>query len=198
MAVSGTLIRPNQYFPSCVNTPSPRFNPSCRKQVREYLHVHVFLSVFCSCKWTPWSLVTCAVLKAKEDASHFSWLLWLILEFSVLIWGLVQEPCFADVFNDCFDSLWQFCLKASAGNTDGEERKLTRKEKDGGWKIEYTAEKPATPLLDTINYPAHMKNLSTQVDTGNKFRVSLLLPCFIPLCCYSYLIEPLFFRISNN
>ncbi|KAL6220190.1 hypothetical protein ACLB2K_007947 [Fragaria x ananassa] len=87
MAVSGTLIRPNQYFSSCVNTPSPRFNPSCRKQ---------------------------------------------------------------------------FCLKASAENTDSEERKLTRKEKDGGWKIEYTAEKPATPLLDTINYPAHMKNLSTQ------------------------------------
>jgi 1-deoxy-D-xylulose-5-phosphate synthase len=55
-------------------------------------------------------------------------------------------------------------LKASAGNSDGEEHKLTRKEKDGGWKIEYTAEKPATPLLDTINYPAHMKNLSTQVD----------------------------------
>ncbi|XP_062005865.1 probable 1-deoxy-D-xylulose-5-phosphate synthase 2, chloroplastic [Rosa rugosa] len=87
MAVSGTFIRPNQYFSSCVNTPSPRLNPSCRKQ---------------------------------------------------------------------------FCLKASAGNSDGEDRKLTRKEKDGGCKIEYTTEKPATPLLDTINYPAHMKNLSTQ------------------------------------
>lgn len=39
---------------------------------------------------------------------------------------------------------------------------MIRKEKDG-WKISYTREKPATPLLDTINYPIHMKNLSLQV-----------------------------------
>lgn len=58
----------------------------------------------------------------------------------------------------------QSCLRACAANTsDGEEgNKMTRKEKDGGWKIEFTGEKPPTPLLDTINYPVHMKNLSTQ------------------------------------
>lgn len=37
-----------------------------------------------------------------------------------------------------------------------------RKEKDG-WKIDFTRDdKPPTPLLDTVNFPAHMKNLSTQ------------------------------------
>ena len=118
-------------------------------------------------------------MKTKEDASHFTWLFCLILESDV---GFYSKTVFADVSNDCFDSLWQFCLKASAGNTDGEEHKLTIKENDGGRKIEYTAEKPATPLLDTINYPAHMKNLSTKVDTGNKCHV-LLLHCFMPLCC---------------
>ncbi|XP_008236345.1 PREDICTED: probable 1-deoxy-D-xylulose-5-phosphate synthase 2, chloroplastic isoform X1 [Prunus mume] len=56
----------------------------------------------------------------------------------------------------------QLCLKASAGNADGEEdRKLIRKGKEG-WNIDYSGEKPGTPLLDTINYPAHMKNLSTE------------------------------------
>ncbi|KHG25453.1 putative 1-deoxy-D-xylulose-5-phosphate synthase, chloroplastic [Gossypium arboreum] len=36
-----------------------------------------------------------------------------------------------------------------------------RKENDG-WKIDFSGKKPATPLLDTINYPLHMKNLSTR------------------------------------
>ncbi|KAF6164986.1 hypothetical protein GIB67_005355 [Kingdonia uniflora] len=61
----------------------------------------------------------------------------------------------------------QFYVRASASNTsssDGEETKLMiKREEDGGWKIDFSGEKkPATPLLDTINYPAHMKNLSTQ------------------------------------
>ncbi|KAK9096848.1 hypothetical protein Sjap_022345 [Stephania japonica] len=52
------------------------------------------------------------------------------------------------------------CVRASIGGFDGEKEKLTVwKEKDG-WKIDFTAEKPETPLLNTINYPAHMKNLS--------------------------------------
>ncbi|KAG6702657.1 hypothetical protein I3842_07G046400 [Carya illinoinensis] len=55
----------------------------------------------------------------------------------------------------------QFCLRASASGSDGEKRKMIWKEKDG-WKINFSGEKPATPLLDTINYPVHMKNLSTQ------------------------------------
>uniref|UniRef100_A0A7C8ZQ41 1-deoxy-D-xylulose-5-phosphate synthase n=1 Tax=Opuntia streptacantha TaxID=393608 RepID=A0A7C8ZQ41_OPUST len=37
-----------------------------------------------------------------------------------------------------------------------------RKEKDG-WKIDFSRDqKPPTPLLDTVNFPAHMKNLSAQ------------------------------------
>ncbi|XP_027362842.1 probable 1-deoxy-D-xylulose-5-phosphate synthase 2, chloroplastic [Abrus precatorius] len=56
----------------------------------------------------------------------------------------------------------QFCVRASsASRFDDGERTVIRKEKDG-WKINYSGQKPATPLLDTINYPAHMKNLSTQ------------------------------------
>lgn len=35
---------------------------------------------------------------------------------------------------------------------------LIRKETDR-WKIDFTGEKPPTPLLDTINFPVHMKNL---------------------------------------
>lgn len=30
----------------------------------------------------------------------------------------------------------------------------------GPWKIDFSGEKPPTPLLDTVNYPLHMKNLS--------------------------------------
>ncbi|PQP99829.1 putative 1-deoxy-D-xylulose-5-phosphate synthase 2 chloroplastic [Prunus yedoensis var. nudiflora] len=87
MAVSGLFVGPNPYLSPCLNTPNPRLNHSCRKQL---------------------------------------------------------------------------CLKASAGNADCEEdRKLIRKGKDG-WNIDYSGEKPGTPLLDTINYPAHMKNLSTE------------------------------------
>ncbi|KAL5556594.1 hypothetical protein UlMin_038830 [Ulmus minor] len=56
----------------------------------------------------------------------------------------------------------QLCLKAALGNSDDEQGKLTKKEKEkDGWKIDYSNEKPSTPLLDTINYPVHMKNLDT-------------------------------------
>lgn len=53
-------------------------------------------------------------------------------------------------------------MRASNGSSDGAEHKMMiRREKDG-WKIDFSgAEKPETPLLDTVNYPAHMKNLST-------------------------------------
>ena len=39
---------------------------------------------------------------------------------------------------------------------------LVGKQTDG-WTVDYSGEKPATPLLDTVNYPIHMKNLSTEV-----------------------------------
>ncbi|PSS26795.1 1-deoxy-D-xylulose-5-phosphate synthase [Actinidia chinensis var. chinensis] len=58
----------------------------------------------------------------------------------------------------------QFCVRASvAGNSDCEEggKMMIRREKDG-WKIDFSGEKPPTPLLDTINFPVHMKNLSPQ------------------------------------
>lgn len=51
--------------------------------------------------------------------------------------------------------------RSSSSSSDGAEQKLIKKEKDG-WKIEYTEEKPVTPLLDTVNHPIHMKNLSSQ------------------------------------
>lgn len=63
--------------------------------------------------------------------------------------------------------IFQFFLKASASSSsntsDGEERKMVIKKDKDGWKIDFSGEKPATPLLDTINYPIHMKNLSVPV-----------------------------------
>jgi 1-deoxy-D-xylulose-5-phosphate synthase len=55
----------------------------------------------------------------------------------------------------------QFQVRASAG--DGNKKAVIRKQEPGtgAWKVEYTGEKPPTPLLDTVNYPVHMKNLST-------------------------------------
>ncbi|XP_056696733.1 probable 1-deoxy-D-xylulose-5-phosphate synthase 2, chloroplastic isoform X2 [Spinacia oleracea] len=50
---------------------------------------------------------------------------------------------------------------ASSSNKENQSSKSIRKEKDG-WKIDFTGEKPPTPMLDTVNYPLHMKNLSTQ------------------------------------
>ncbi|KAK4258162.1 hypothetical protein QN277_007644 [Acacia crassicarpa] len=55
----------------------------------------------------------------------------------------------------------QLCVK-SLGNSYGEEATTIIRKDNEGWKINYSAQKPATPLLDTINYPAHMKNLSAQ------------------------------------
>ncbi|GJN10018.1 hypothetical protein PR202_ga28077 [Eleusine coracana subsp. coracana] len=56
----------------------------------------------------------------------------------------------------------QFHVRASSGSVnDGNNKVMIRKEPSTGtWKIDYTGEKPATPLLDTVNYPIHMKNLS--------------------------------------
>ncbi|KAJ0097087.1 hypothetical protein Patl1_28351 [Pistacia atlantica] len=48
-----------------------------------------------------------------------------------------------------------------ASSPDGEKKMAIKREKDG-LRIGFSGEKPDTPLLDTINYPLHMKNLSTQ------------------------------------
>ncbi|KAI9119543.1 hypothetical protein K1719_009419 [Acacia pycnantha] len=55
----------------------------------------------------------------------------------------------------------QLCVRA-LGNSYGEEERTIIWKDNEGWKINYSGQKPATPLLDTINYPAHMKNLSPQ------------------------------------
>lgn len=59
--------------------------------------------------------------------------------------------------------LFQLEVKAGGDSSDVEEDKMVIKKEKDGWKIDFSAGKPATPLLDTINYPAHMKNLSTEV-----------------------------------
>lgn len=67
--------------------------------------------------------------------------------------------CRGDVFQN-------FCLRASAekNSSDGEEAtKMVMRKQKGGWKIDFSEEKPPTPLLDTINYPIHMKSLSKEV-----------------------------------
>ncbi|MBA0804937.1 hypothetical protein Gohar_004489 [Gossypium harknessii] len=56
------------------------------------------------------------------------------------------------------------CPKACAGNFEGDEgcNKMRKRKENDGWKIDFSGKKPATPLLDTINYPLHVKNLSTR------------------------------------
>ncbi|KAD3640514.1 hypothetical protein R6Q59_003280 [Mikania micrantha] len=56
----------------------------------------------------------------------------------------------------------QFRLNASAKNPDAEDGKMTIKNDKSSWNLDFTGEKPKTPLLDTINYPVHMKNLTTE------------------------------------
>ncbi|KAL2498972.1 1-deoxy-D-xylulose-5-phosphate synthase [Abeliophyllum distichum] len=56
----------------------------------------------------------------------------------------------------------QFCVKASAYSPDHENGKMAiRKEKES-WTLGFSGENLATPLLDTINFPVHMKNLSSK------------------------------------
>ncbi|XXG53924.1 hypothetical protein AAC387_Pa03g1935 [Persea americana] len=64
-----------------------------------------------------------------------------------------------------------------AAGSDDEGKVVIRKEKSD-WNIDYSAEKPTTPLLDTINYPLHMKNLSSEVSV---FMVLILFSSFLCL-----------------
>ncbi|KAJ6678284.1 1-DEOXY-D-XYLULOSE-5-PHOSPHATE SYNTHASE 2 CHLOROPLASTIC-RELATED [Salix viminalis] len=65
----------------------------------------------------------------------------------------ISSPC----------STKRFFVRSSVSNSeDCEESKVIKKAQDC-WKIDFSSgEKPPTPLLDTINYPVHMDNLSTQ------------------------------------
>ncbi|XP_051126758.1 probable 1-deoxy-D-xylulose-5-phosphate synthase 2, chloroplastic [Andrographis paniculata] len=59
----------------------------------------------------------------------------------------------------------QCCIKASSGAGEGlseEYGEIVKSEKRDGRKSDFWLEKPSTPLLDTINFPVHMKNLSTK------------------------------------
>ncbi|KAM7519770.1 hypothetical protein LguiB_018732 [Lonicera macranthoides] len=62
----------------------------------------------------------------------------------------------------------QLYLKATGTSSSnnsiegGDEGKQMMIRKEKGRKIDFSGEKPPTPLLDTINYPVHMKNLSTE------------------------------------
>ncbi|KAK4761442.1 hypothetical protein SAY87_029326 [Trapa incisa] len=61
----------------------------------------------------------------------------------------------------------QFCFRASASwrsssSSDCKDSKVAIHKEKEGWKIDFSGDKPATPMLDTINYPLHMKNFSTQ------------------------------------
>lgn len=54
-------------------------------------------------------------------------------------------------------------VSAKSNNADGDYIiKDIVKRDDKPLKIQYTGEKPPTPLLDTINHPKHMKNLNVQ------------------------------------
>nr|QIA97544.1 1-deoxy-D-xylose-5-phosphate synthase [Primula forbesii] len=57
----------------------------------------------------------------------------------------------------------QFGIRASGAAGDGGEDgngKMVKMRKKDSLKIDFSGDKPPTPLLDTVNYPLHMKNLS--------------------------------------
>lgn len=54
-------------------------------------------------------------------------------------------------------------VKACGGNPESEERKMAMRKEKEELKLDFSGEKPATPLLDTINHPIHMKNLGRKV-----------------------------------
>uniref|UniRef100_A0A0C9QTZ0 1-deoxy-D-xylulose-5-phosphate synthase n=1 Tax=Wollemia nobilis TaxID=56998 RepID=A0A0C9QTZ0_9CONI len=55
-------------------------------------------------------------------------------------------------------------VSAKLNNANGDNiiTNIVKAKEDAPLKIEYNGEKPPTPLLDTINYPKHMKNLNIQ------------------------------------
>lgn len=82
---------------------------------------------------------------------------------------------------------FQVYLRASSG--DGDQKIAVREDKSR-WRIDFTGEKPETPLLDTINFPIHMKNLSVHVlmiSIWKLFFFLLFLPFLLhEICCLLY------------
>ncbi|CAM8992077.1 unnamed protein product [Rhodiola kirilowii] len=72
----------------------------------------------------------------------------------------IKSPALPRFSNKKFLTRARACV-GSGGENNNDCNKIMRKGRDG-WKIDFSGEKPATPLLDTVNYPVHMKNLSVQ------------------------------------
>ncbi|KAL2905885.1 putative 1-deoxy-D-xylulose-5-phosphate synthase 2 chloroplastic [Bienertia sinuspersici] len=53
-------------------------------------------------------------------------------------------------------------IRVRASSVSGSDQNKSIRKETNGWKIDFNGEKPPTPLLDTVNYPVHMKNLSIQ------------------------------------
>lgn len=72
------------------------------------------------------------------------------------------------IFKSMFPLLLQFNCEANSiesysdnkSNSVKEEQHLQREARKA---LNFSGEKPPTPILDTINYPSHMKNLSIPV-----------------------------------
>ncbi|GJP29876.1 hypothetical protein CLOM_g20200 [Closterium sp. NIES-68] len=89
---------------------------------------------------------------------------------AVLAAGLAQEPVLASSQHcvlkvDGFCGLRQNVNLAGRKNASRKGRSVQRRASNGpvatlSEKGEYFTEKPPTPILDTVNYPIHMKNLS--------------------------------------
>ncbi|RZS01312.1 hypothetical protein BHM03_00031151 [Ensete ventricosum] len=62
----------------------------------------------------------------------------------------------------------------------GGDGKMMANKGKSGWTIDFSGEKPPTPLLDTINYPIHMKNLSVQVSSSPVLSSCMTLVITIP------------------
>ncbi|KAL7230561.1 hypothetical protein ACSBR2_008935 [Camellia fascicularis] len=86
-----------------------------------------------------------------------------VISLSLLHPSLSPSPAVATPrrSHSCRKQLYLRAL-ATGSEDNGEEGKMKIKKAKEGWKIDFSGEKPPTPLLDTINYPLHMKNLSVQ------------------------------------
>ncbi|KAF7814967.1 L-ascorbate oxidase-like protein [Senna tora] len=103
-------------------------------------------------------------LEVEEDDNYIYEKLIVMIKMGNTVWKQGYLTCKGNILLD-----WQgeFVLadnrfvKLCVRYSDEEERMMISKETDG-WNINYYTDKLATPLLDTINYHPHIKNLSSQ------------------------------------
>ena len=60
-------------------------------------------------------------------------------------------------------------VRAAQDNNASDESNILRKIDHNQTTLQFSGDKPLTPLLDTINYPIHMKNLSIEVKKTSLF-----------------------------